>query len=202
VAKGPQKKKSAKKNTVSIKIIPQELTLGLDIFGRPVQPTTVPLPTWMDRPLTLPSTARVALDSSVYRSALVPQLLYQAGGRLPFERFRRAYWLLTEPALLQRFAQGEIDPIARRWGTFFNDTLKKEDFIDHLRGAVQHQLHFIRVDGERYLELRDLNVSTDPHVIFDAQLALTAADLWPTDEPIEPLTTADEEAVKQLELVS
>ena len=48
----------------------------------------------MDRPLVLPASRRVGLTPDRYRATLVPHLLYQAGGSVPFERFRKAYWLL------------------------------------------------------------------------------------------------------------
>jgi len=167
----------------------------------PPKQATIPMPTWMDRPLVVPTSRRVALVPDRYRATVVPHLLYQAGGQIPFERFRRAYWLLTEPKLLQRFARGEIGVIAQQWGRSFCDTLRKEDFIEHLKGAVKRQLHFIRVNGERYLELIELNVADDPYVIFDARLSLLAADLWPADELISPLTQTEEQTVKDLELV-
>lgn len=162
----------------------------------------IPEPTWMDRPLVLPSLPRVALEPARYRSELVPHLLYQAGGKVAFERFRRAYWLITEPKLLQRFARGEIGDVAQQWGRTYCDKLQKEEFLAHLKSAVKHQLHFIRVEGERWLELRQFSVADDPHVVFDAQIALLSADLWPADEPIKPLTPSEEEALKELELVS
>jgi hypothetical protein len=165
------------------------------------KPESVPAPAWMDRPLVMPSVQRVALDSSRYRSALVPHLLYQAGGRVSFDRFRRAYWLLTEPKLLQRFTRAELGAIAQQWGQSFCDKLKKDEFLPHLKGAVIRQLHFIRVDGERWLELRDTSVVDDPHIIFDARISLLAADLWPNNEPIAPLTQAEEQILKELELV-
>lgn len=175
-----------------------------DLFNQPVRaalPATCPPALWMDRPLAIPAIPRVALDATRYRAALVPHLLYQSGGKLPFERFRRAYWLLTEPKQLQRFARSELGSIAQQWGRTFCDTLKKEEFLPHLKGAVISQLHFIKIDGERGLELRDMNVTDDAHVICDARIALLAADLWPTDEPIAPLTQTEEKTLKELELV-
>lgn len=167
----------------------------------PPKPAAIPAPTWMDRPLVLPTSRRVVLAPDRYRATLVPHLLYQAGGNISFERFRKAYWLLTEPATLARYATGAVGDIARGWGRTFKDTLAKDRFIEHLQGAVGRQLHFIHKDGERWLELRDANVADDEHVIFDARLALLVADLWPVAEPITPLAPAEEITIQELEAV-
>ena len=71
-----------------------------------------------------------------------------------------------------------------------------------MKGAVEHQLHFVRVKGERWLELRDLNVTDDVHVIFDSRMALLVADLWPGDEPIAPFSPAEETIIEELEAIA
>jgi type I restriction-modification system DNA methylase subunit len=161
----------------------------------------IPAPIWMDRPLVPPTSRRVVLAPDRYRATLVPHLLYQSGGSLSFERFRKAYWLLTEPKTLERYATGTIGEIARSWGRTFKDKLEKGRFIEHLKGAVGRQLHFTTKNGERWLELRDPKVADDEHIVFDARLALLVADLWPVDDPIAPLTLVDEIAVQELEAV-
>jgi len=193
----PKKKSKPKKAAVAAPVI--ELNLGLDVFGR--AEVSIPAPTWMDRPLVLPTSRRVVLAPDRYRATLVPHLLYQAGGSISFERFRKAYWLLTEPGTLARYATGAVGDIERGWGRTFKDTLAKDRFIEHLKGAVGRQLHFIHKDGERWLELRDANVADDEHVIFDARLALLVADLWPVAEPIAPLAPAEEITIQELEAV-
>jgi hypothetical protein len=172
-----------------------------EVSARRAPQPVIPAPTWMDRPLVLPASRRVVLAPDRYRATLVPHLLYQAGGSIPFERFRKAYWLLTEPKTLERYATGAIGGIARNWSRTFRDTLRKDMFIEHLKGAVGRQLHFVRKGNERWLELRDANVADDEHVIFDARLALLVADLWPLTEPITPLAPADEIEIQQLEAV-
>ena len=144
---------------------------------------------------------RIGLTPDRYRATVVPHLLYQAGGNISFERFRKAYWLLTEPGTLERYALGAVGDIARGWGRTFRDKLEKNRFIEHLKGAVGRQLHFIHKDGERWLELRDPKVADDEHVIFDARLALLVADLWPVAEPITPLAPAEEITIQELEAV-
>jgi hypothetical protein len=162
---------------------------------------SIPIPNWMDRPIVLPSGTRVALEPARYRSAIVPQLLFEAGGKLDFEKFRKAYWLLTEPAKLERFAKNEIGAVVEEWKSGFCDKLDKAQFFPHLRDGVKRQLEFIRVDNNPALKLRNAGVSTDSHVIFDARLALLASDLWPSNEPIEPLTPAEQVIVCELEAV-
>ena len=163
----------------------------------------IPTPPWMDRPLVLPSSPRGALTADRYRSLVVPHLLYQAGGKVSFDRFRRAYWLLTEPATLQRFATNALGATAKGWAKAFRDNLAKDMFIPHLKAAVSRDLHFIRVDGERWLELRRTDhVADDEHATFDARLALLVADLWPASEPIPPLSSQDETTIRELELVT
>jgi hypothetical protein len=167
----------------------------------PPKQISIPAPTWMDRPLVLPTSRRVVLTPDRYRAAVVPHLLYQAGGKILFDRFRKAYWLLTEPATLQRYTSSAIGDTARGWARNFGDTLQKDRFIDHLKGAVGRQLHFVSREGERWLELRDPKVADDEHVIFDARLALLVADLWPLAEPITPLAPAEEITIQELEAV-
>lgn len=196
-AAAPAKKKSKPKQPAVA--APPELNLGLDLFGR--SQISIPTPTWMDRPLELPTSRRVGISPERYRATLIPHLLYQAGGKLPFERFRKAYWLLTEPETLKRYASGAVGTVAGEWARNFKDTLLKEQFIEHLKGAVGRQLHFIRKNGERWLELRESKVADDEHVVFDARLALLAADLWPVNESIAPLDPAEEITLQQLETV-
>jgi hypothetical protein len=155
----------------------------------------------MDRPLVLPTSRRVGLTPDRYRATVVPHLLYQAGGSIPFDRFRKAYWLLTEPATLQRYASAALGDTARGWARTFKDKLEKDRFIEHLKGAVGRQLHFVSKGGERWLELRDPKVADDEHIVFDARLALLVADLWPVAEPITPLAPAEEITIQELEVV-
>jgi hypothetical protein len=161
----------------------------------------IPAPIWLDRPLVLPTSRRIGLTPDRYRASVVPHLLYQAGGNVSFDRFRKAYWLLTEPKTLEGYASGTVGEIARGWARTFRDKLEKDRFIEHLKGAVGRQLHFIHEDNERWLELRDSNVADDEHVIFDARLALLVADLWPVTEPITPLAPAEEITIQELEAV-
>lgn len=167
----------------------------------PPRQVSIPAPTWMDRPLVLPTSRRVVLAPDRYRATVVPHLLYQAGGNISFDRFRKAYWLLTEPGTLERYASGAVGESARGWGRTFRDTLEKDRFIEHLKGAVGRQLHFIHKNGERWLELRDPKVADDEHIVFDARLALLVADLWPVTEPIAPLAPAEEITIQELEAV-
>lgn len=163
----------------------------------------VPVPDWMDRPLVLPASHRGSLTPDRYRALVVPHLLYQSGGRVSFERFRRAYWLLTEPKTMQRYATETVGAVAKAWAKVFREQLDKDMFIPHLKGAVLSDLHFIRISGERWLELRRTeHIADDEHAIFDARLALLVADLWPTGEPITPLSSNEETAIRELELVS
>ncbi|HWQ92356.1 MAG TPA: N-6 DNA methylase [Clostridia bacterium] len=161
----------------------------------------IPAPTWLDLPLVLPTSRRIGLTPDRYRATVLPHLLYQAGGSVPFERFRKAYWLLTEPKTLERYASGTVGEIARGWARTFRDKLEKDRFIEHLKGAVGRQLHFIHKGNERWLELRDAKVADDEHVIFDARLALLVADLWPVAEPITQLAPAEEITIQELEAV-
>lgn len=176
--------------------------------SRPVEiktpaPVAVSAPAWMDRPLVLPVLPRGRIAPATYRAAVVPHLLYQAGGQVSFDRFRRAYWLLTEPRTLLRYAKGEIGREATKWARDYHDHLKKDQFIPHLRGAVRYDLQFITVQEERCLRLRRTDhLSQDEHAIFDARLALLVAELWPSDEPLPPLTQSEEAAVHEFELVA
>lgn len=164
---------------------------------------TVSAPDWMDRPLTMPMTQRTRISADVYRASVVPQLIYQAGGRVNFERFRRAYWLLSEPLTLHRYARSSLGDIIEKWKRTDPPALEKQKFIPHLRGAVRYDLQFVTVGDERYLELRRINhLVQDEHTIFDARLALLVAELWPASEPIAPLTPQEEKAIRELQLVT
>jgi len=106
--------------------------------------------------------------------------------------------MLCQQSLLIRATSGHT---FRGWRRTFRDTLEKDRFIEHLKGAVGRQLHFIHKSGGRWLELRDPKVADDEHVIFDARLALLVADLWPVSEPITPLAPAEEITIQELEAV-
>jgi hypothetical protein len=187
-----------KKNTKSTQKALQFPETDLPLF----RPSKIPVPTWRDRALVVPTMLRSTISPDLYRSSIVPQLLYESGGRITFEQFRRAYWLLTEPSTLLRYARDEVGTAAQIWFQNFHDKLEKEAFIPHLKAAVKGHLHFVQMDGQRWLELRDASIiSTDEHIIFDARLALQVADLWPEDEPITPLSTGDEQAIREMELV-
>ncbi len=97
--------------------------------------------------------------------------------------------------------QPRLETSARGWARTFKDKLEKDRFIEHLKGAVGRQLHFVSKGGERWLELRDPKVADDEHIIFDARLALLVADLWPVAEPITPLAPAEEITIQELEAV-
>jgi len=101
--------------------------------------------------------------------------------------------------MLERYGSTTVGDIARKWSRTFGDTLQKDMFIEHLKGAVGRQLHFIIKDGERWLELRDPKVADDEHIVFDARLALLVADIWPVAEPIAPLAPAEEIVIQELE---
>ena len=104
---------------------------------------------------------------------------------------------------MQRYATETVGAVAKAWAKVFREQLDKDMFIPHLKGAVLSDLHFIRISGERWLELRRTeHIADDEHAIFDARLALLVADLWPTGEPITPLSSNEETAIRELELVS
>jgi len=161
------------------------------------------VPNWMDQPLVAPSSQRLPMPPDVYRSAIVPHLLHQAGGRINFDRFRRAYWLLSEPKTLAKYGKESLGSVITAWKKSAPPPLDQTKFIPHLRGAVRDDLQFVTGTDERHLQLRRTDhLVRDDHIIFDARLALLVADLWPSSEPIAPLTAEEEKVVRELELIA
>ncbi|WP_221028904.1 Eco57I restriction-modification methylase domain-containing protein [Actomonas aquatica] len=155
---------------------------------------------WMDRPVVFPDLPRGAISASMYRAAVVPHLVQQAGGRLRFERFRRAFWLLSEPEIMLRFAKGEVGEEVSKRNRSHHECLSKDMLIPHLRGSIRDDMNFVSIEGERWLELvRSDHLSSDEHIIFDARIALIVADLWPEAAPISPLTPEEEATIRELE---
>lgn len=107
------------------------------------------VPTWMDQPLVAPSSQRLPVPPDVYRSAIVPHLLHQAGGRINFDRFRRAYWLLSEPKTLAKYGKESLGSVVTAWKKSSPPPLDQTKFIPHLRGAVRDDLQFVTVADER-----------------------------------------------------
>ncbi len=154
---------------------------------------TVESPNWRDRPLELVARTRSRMhNQNAYRSAVFYELINQASGSLPFEDFRKAYWLLIDQTLLERLGKAEYGETIALWADSRQDTLLDEDFMPSLRGSITQtqDTQLYRADDDELMirwvkaPLAQQNLA----IIDDARLALTIAEVW--KEEIEPLPDA------------
>lgn len=153
-------------------------------------------PNWMDQAFFLQNSPRTTFaDADEYRAALVPELLRQLGRVAAFDRFHKAYWLLTRPDELARVAQKHIQGPVTLWRNSYPGVLQGQDFLPELKGQVT--LQRVRIyrgkENVRMIELLANDVPIFADVEQDARLAILVADMWPsTEEQAPALTAADE----------
>ena len=150
---------------------------------------------WQDEAFTLLAPKRKKLTD--YRMLVWPELLRQMPGDLEFETFRKAYWLLSEPAELEKVGRGIFPDLPASWWRSRSEQLAKEEFLGALKGAIpmgwikiwkEKGTRMIRWTGEDldrpYLEPLD-----------DARIALQVATLWTDEEPDAVSESLEEELV-------
>lgn len=184
--------KPAKKSTKRAKSVGP---IGDDLFAH-AGVSSIGTSNWMDQAFTLRNPPRTAFaDANEYRAALVPELLRQLGPAGAFDRFHKAYWLLTQPAQLTRFSKGRIQGAIERWEKEFPGLLRGQDFLPELKGQVtlQRVRLFRDVKNTRMIELLATDAPRFEDVVEDARLAIVVADMWPAAEEQAPAFSATEE---------
>lgn len=151
---------------------------------------------WMDQPFVLRNPSRTTFaGGDEYRAALVPELLRQLSNVASFDRFHKAYWLLTRPDELVRVAAKHVQGPVGDWRKKFPGLLRGEDFLPELKGQVT--LQRVRLyrgkEDVRTIELLATDVPRFDDVEEDARLAILVADMWPSTEEQVPTFTAPEE---------
>ncbi len=153
--------------------------------GRTGDPSLASVPSWRDEALSV-SHSRPSLDAKRYRSLAVEHLLAQSGSHADFTIFRRAYWLLANPAKFAEIGKTQLPEIPQAWWQSRNEVLDKTVFVSHLRDAASiGDLRLWAEDGERRIawcgQPQDADVHY-PHVRDDARIALVLAEHWQDDE--------------------
>jgi hypothetical protein len=153
---------------------------------------------WQDQAFRLLAPRRQRITH--YRPLVWPELLKQAPGELEFETFRKAYWLLSEPAELERIGKELLPDLPASWWRSRREVLAKNEFLDSLKGSVTlGDLKIWRKDGVRYIQWTgSATPGQFPEAIDDARVALQAAELWVEDEPVAERDAIERE-VRELE---
>jgi len=155
---------------------------------------------WEGKALELPVTPRTPLPESwQYVVNVMVELLWQAGGSLPWRILRTATDLLSDRNRLARLAELHVGQVALDWQALKGDAFDATHRWDQLSGFCHAgKMRVVRRDGELVVEL----LSADghllfPHVRFDARLALTVARSQPATTPT-PAEAKEERRVAEL----
>jgi len=152
------------------------------------------------RPLELPTTLRIPLPESwQYVVNVMVELLWQAGGSLPWRVLRSATDLLSDHKRLARLGELHVGQVALDWQALKGDSFDAQHRWDQLSGfCTAGKMRVFRRNDELFVEL----LSADghvffPHVRFDARLALTVARSQPVTTPT-PAEAKEERRVEEL----
>ena len=155
---------------------------------------------WEGKALELPVTPRTPLPESwQYVVNVMVELLWQAGGSLPWRILRTATDLLSDRKRLARLAELHVGQVALDWQALNGDAFDATHRWDQLSGFCHAgKMRVVRRDSELVVEL----LSADghvlfPHVRFDARLALTVARSQPVTTPT-PAEAKEERRVAEL----
>jgi len=155
---------------------------------------------WEGKALELPVTPRTPLPESwQYVVNVMVELLWQAGGSLPWRILRTATDLLSDRRRLARLAELHVGQVALDWQALNGDVFDATHRWDQLSGFCHAgKMRVVRRNDELMVEL----LSADrhvlfPHVRFDARLALTVARSQPVTTPT-PAEAKEERRVAEL----
>jgi len=155
---------------------------------------------WQTKPLELPAVLRVPLPESwQYVVNVMVELLWQAGGSLPWRGLRTATDLLSDRQRFARLGELHVGQIALDWLALNGDSFDATHRWDQLSGFChQGTMRVVRRNDELIVEL----MSADghvlfPHVRFDARLAITVVRLQPVAAPT-PAEAKEELRVAEL----
>jgi hypothetical protein len=181
----PAKTKAAK--AVPRKILPIEPVPGrvaatqLELLPSVAAETDTSLTPWRDRiaalDLNLPDIPRVKSNNSMeYYRMLIPALIQEAGGRIPWNLLHTAAALLCDRELLQQHVPTNAAKSAKAWVKKFNGLPDAGVFAAALEQSVVTAKK-VRIVGEA--PTFEMRIAADVHItlawfLLDARLALTA----------------------------
>ena len=155
---------------------------------------------WEDKPLVLPSEARVPLPESwQYVVSVMIELVWQADGKLPWPILREATDLLADRPRLSRVAKNDLGAVTSNWLALKGDVFDLTQRWDQLSGlCFAGRLLVVRRNSELVVELLSVEGHHSfPHVRFDARLALVAARSLPHATPT-PAVLAETKRIEEL----
>jgi hypothetical protein len=138
---------------------------------------------WQDQVFALLAPKRKKLTH--YRMLVWPELLRQMPGDLEFETFRKAYWLLSEPAELEKLGRGVFPDVPVSWWRGRSEQVAKDEFLNTLKGSVTlGEVRIWKEDDVRFVRWHGAAGSGDfPEAVDDARIALQLVTLWIEEEP-------------------
>jgi hypothetical protein len=153
---------------------------------------------WQDQVFALLAPKRKKLTH--YRMLVWPELLRQMPGDLEFETFRKAYWLLSEPAELEKLGRGVFPDVPVSWWRGRSEQVAKDEFLTTLKGSVTlGEVRIWKEDDVRFVRWHGAAGSGDfPEALDDARIALQLATLWTEEEP-DPVRESMERELVLLE---
>jgi hypothetical protein len=141
---------------------------------------------WEGKALELPSTPRAPLPENwQYVVTVMTELVWQAGGSLPWRALRTATDLLSDRKRLAQLGELHVGQVALDWQKLNGDSFDAQHRWDQLSGfCTAGKMRVVRRNDELVVEL----LSADghvyfPHVRFDARLALKVARTQPITKP-------------------
>ncbi len=177
ILQSPTKKTAAKK--VAKKQAPKHVDQAQeDLFSRPIQGAP-----WRERiaafRFDIPDSPRPADTNSLfYYRILIPALIQEAGGSVPWDVLHTAAALLHEKELLQSFLSDSAAKDAKAWSRKSKLLSDPDVFAAAIEEAILTSKK-VRITGNApSFDLRlapDVSIHRAPWHILDARLALTAA---------------------------
>ncbi|MCX6847583.1 MAG: hypothetical protein NTY98_01555 [Verrucomicrobia bacterium] len=140
--------------------------------------STVIVKNWQDAAFVLLAPQRKKVHD--YRVVVWPELLRQLNQNLDFETFRKAYWLLSAPAVLEKEGKQLFSEIPVTWWQSRKEALETKDFIPTLKGsAILGDLKIWREQGVRKIRWTGSLPENPIHeAVDDSRIALQIAAQW------------------------
>jgi hypothetical protein len=194
-----------KENTLALYDALAECQRTGQAFVSPLNPAPASLTAahpwnWEGKPLKLPTTPRTPLPEVwQYVVTVMTELLWQAGGSLPWRILRTATDLLSDRKRLAQLGELHVGQVALDWLKLNGDSFDATHRWDQLSGfCTAGKIRVVRRNDELVVEL----LSADghvyfPHVRFDARLALTVARNQPATKPT-PAEAREDRRVEEL----
>lgn len=152
---------------------------------------------WQDSAFTLLAPVRKKVHN--YSLAVWPELIRQWDKDLDFETFRKAYWLLCEPAQFEQEGKKLLPDLPAAWWRSRRETLEAKGFIPSLKGsATIGDLKVWRKDCSRHIRWTgSLPEGLVHEAVDDARIALQIASQMTNDAAPEAEDMAEIERLLQ-----